>query len=219
MNYGSILTFLDALGIRKLCTDTRYVLFCHGDEELLCGHGDIYRMYFCFYNHLELRLESRIHLPYVSLLLSYQVIHGVTQLWMKESQYYITIRSEPLSIIDVPVASMHWTHYIMQSYRYTMKTSHGFQLFIGIKLRVTTYTQSVLVSIYDGPILVKIASLYDLNKFRYLGGLTVTCSVNVVNTDADFEEGNEFLIAYQNRKQNVTKVELSRVLVTHFMHQ
>ena len=189
---------------RRRCVDSRYVLRCVDEEERLCGHGDIYMKYFCFSNILELQLESRVHPTYVSLLLSYQVLHGMTQLWLDESASYISFQ-QGITIIPVPLRTMD-PEYLLQSYRYTIKTFYGFILQVYISAHDILENEDISVSVFDGPILVNSSFLYDMDQFTYTGGFTITCGVDMVNSKVVPEIGLK--IVFQRKEQNITNINL-----------
>ena len=168
------------MSLKKLCKDIRYVLSCHEDEELLCGHGDIYMTYFCFYHQLQLKLESRVHPAYTSLVLSYQVLHSLINLWMEESFFFIN-STRNLYVSPVSLKALDIT-YLMQSYRYTIKTYYGCKLFVWLNIHNHTENEMISIRLFDGPILVNTSFLYEMESFKYFAGFAVTFGVDIQNS-------------------------------------
>ena len=187
---------------KMLCKDSRYVLQCLTDKELLCSHGYFYMNYFCFYNHLELLLESRVHPTYTSLLLSYQVIHGRSSLMMQESQGHSFIFHK---ITFTPFITKQT--YSMQSYRFIMTTLYGFQLIVGYNIDDITFYENVSVSIFDGPFLVHSAFLHEKKEFAHYGGPIITCRIDIDNHFRISE--NKLDIFFRRAEQNITNFTLT----------
>ena len=157
---------------------------CMKDEEQLCGHGDIYVTYFCLFNQLELRLESRVDLTYASLLVQYQVMHGLTYLWLNETHSH----ADPTQELTIMTIIFEAVFFASQLQSHTVKTFYRFLLEIGIKVILAEDVHSqdnvedlISVSIFDGPILVNSSFLYEMDGFRYVGGFTITCQVDIMN--------------------------------------
>ena len=165
--------------------------------------------YFCFFNQLELNLESRVHPTYSSLLFSYQVLHGLTELWLEESHSRIDVSgTKLLDIISVPFRPVSQL-YILQTYRYTIHTYYGFLLLVGIKKLDPVDNKDIFVSVFDGPILVNSSYLYEMHKFMYEGGYTITCQVDIIN---DIRlQGNGLGIIFQRIKPKITDVNLANL--------
>ena len=112
--------FVDVRNQTRRCDDSRYLLLCHGDEEQLCGHGELYRNYFCFFNRLDMLLESRVYPTYSSVLITYQVLHGLTTLWLNQHLSYNISPTWSEYKIVAPYHLMDLTSRL-QSYRITKK--------------------------------------------------------------------------------------------------
>ena len=177
---------------------------CQEEEEQICGHGDIYMTYFCLFNQLELRLESRVNSTYASLLVKYQVLHGLTRLLLEEthSQFDFT---EKLNRIPLTFRSLDFSH-LLQSYRYTIKTFYRYILEIGLFISEPLNDDIVFVNIFDGPILVNSSLLHEMHGFRYVGGFTITCQVDIINST--FVIGDRMAIVFQMITQDITDVNL-----------
>ena len=218
MTRQSIIYFAVAESPGRICKDARYLMRCQKDEEQLCGHGDIYMTYFCLFNQLELRLESRVDLTYASLLVQYQVMHGLTYLWLNETQSYADV-TKVLTIIPITFEAEILASQL-QSHRYTIKTFYRFILEIGIKVKlvedvVNHYNTDGLtsVSIFDGPILVISSFLYEMDGFSYIGGFTITCQLDIM-TSVAFIRGIIELI-FQRRLQVILDVNLANIEDTY----
>ena len=204
MLFGSYFTVLDP---KKRCKDSRYLLSCHEEEEVVCGHGDIYRTYFCFFNQLELRLESRVHPTYASLLLSYQVMHGLTKLWLRNDHSVIIANSTAYDeIIYVDFVQRGQP----QSYIYRIKTFfYGYLLKVRVSVLDNVDNNNVMVSMFDGPILVNSSYLYEMDKFIYVGGFAITYRVDIIASVQ--REGLGFDIHFVRDKSRSTDVSLSNL--------
>ena len=206
--YLTVLVFMfyiEEMSLKRQCKDIRYVLSCHEDEELLCGHGDIYMTYFCFYHQLQLKLESRVHPAYTSLILSYQVLHSLTNLWMEESFFFIN-STRKLYVRPVPLRALSST-YLMQSHRFTIKTYYGSQLFVWLNIHSYTENEMTSISLFDGPILVNTSFLYEMERFKYFGGFAVTLGVDILNSVMPTED--RFDIKFYRLTANMTDVDIS----------
>ena len=190
---------------------------CLKDEEQLCGHGDIYMTYFCLFSHLELRLESLVDSTYASLLVKYQVMHGVTYLWLNETHSHIDLK-QVLTLIPIKFEAAIPDNQL-QSYRYTLKSYYGFLLEIGIKVILVedinhnNVDDLIYVSIFDGPILVNSSFLYDMDRFSYVGGFTITCQVDIMNGVALIRGTIKLL--FQRRLQEILDVNLTNIKDTY----
>ena len=191
---------------------------CLKDEEQLCGHGDIYMTYFCLFNQLELRLESRVDSTYASLLVKYQVMHGLTYLWLNEAHSH-TEFTQVLTIIPIKFEAALVDNQL-QSYRYTVKTFYRFLLEVGIKIikledvkELYNAEDLISVSIFDGPILVNSSLLSEMDGFSYVGGYTITCQVDIFN-GITYIRGILNLI-YQRRLQETLDVNLANIKDTY----
>ena len=177
---------------------------CQEEEEQICGHGDIYMTYFCLFNQLELRLESRINSTYASLLVKYQVLHGLTRLLLEETHSQF-IYPQKFHRIPLTFRLLDFSH-LLQSYRYTIKSFYRFTLEIRIFVYEPLKDDMVFVDIFDGPILVNSSPLHEMHGFRYVGGFTITCQVDVIKSTFLIEGRME--IVFQMLKQTITDVNL-----------
>ena len=190
---------------------------CLKDEEQLCGHGDIYMTYFCLFNQLELRLESRVDSTYASLLVKYQVMHGLTYLWLNETQSHVAFR-QVLFIIPIQFDGAIYDNQL-QSHRYTVNTFYRFLLEIGINViyidDISHKNADGLISvrIFDGPILVNSSFLYEMDGFSYVGGFTITCQVDIINVIILKRCGIKLI--FQRRLQETLDVNLANIEDTY----
>ena len=141
------------------------------------------------------------------MLLSYQVLHGHTELWLEESHSRINVNARKLVDTILVVFTPVNRTYLLQSYRYTIQTSYGYLLLMGIKkLHTVRNKDDIVVSVFDGPILVKSSYLYKMHKFKYQGGFTITCRVDIINTVG--LKGSGLDILFQRTKPKHTDVTL-----------
>ena len=166
--------------------------------------------YFCFFNRLALLPESRVHEPYASVLLSYQVLHGMIGLWMKNALLYKNVDDrDPLRIVTIRLDEKNWL-YQFQTYLVTMQTTYGSKLFVGIKVGDISTQQNVSLRIFDGPILVEASSLDDMDRFSYAGGHIIVCGVDLVNNDGT-ESGSNFEIIFQVSNLKIIDIILPKL--------
>ena len=126
--------------------------------------------YFCFFNQLELRLESKVHPTYTSLVVSYQVLHGLTKLWFGDLPAIYVIEAEKEKEVPkhVRFISINLAYQLL-SYLYNFKVLLSrYLLYVGIEVLDTVKHYDVRVSIFDGPYLVNSSYLHEMDKFTYL---------------------------------------------------
>ena len=157
---------------------------------------------------MELRLESRVDPTYASLLITYQLLHGLTKLWMDEYFSDKTYTRTTVFIIKAPFNSMS-VKVPLQTYRMTIRVYYGFLVGISIFTYYVTNNKHVSVSIFDGPILVNTSFLGDIDGFLYIGGYEVTCLIVVLN--GDVPEVNGLEMQYEIYRQTLDHVKLSNV--------
>ena len=159
---------------------------------------------------MQLRLESRVHPTYASVSVMYQVQHGVTQLWMEEYHRYTQYIHH---LGKLPIFRNYLYHlnrtYLLQSYRYVIHTVYGFKILVGFNVTNSTNNKDVSVDILDGPILAKRSFIPQMHEFSYIGGFTVTCNINFINSV--LEPQYNFEIVYQKVNQRTTDVKLLNI--------
>ena len=188
---------------------------CLKDEEQLCGHGDIYMTYFCLFHELELRLESRVDSTYASLLVKYQVMHGLTYLWLNETHSHIDLKQVLTTVpikFDAAISDNQ-----LQSQRYTLKIYYRYLLEIRVILdediNYNNVDDLIYVSIFDGPILVNSSFLYEMGGFSYVGGFTITCQVDIMHGVALIR--GRIKLLFQRRLQEILDVNLANIKDTY----
>ena len=155
-----------------------------------------------------MRLESRVDPTYASLLITYQLLHGLTKLWMDEYFSDKTYTQTPVFRIQDPFNSMS-VKLPLQTYRITIRVYYGFLVGLSIITYYVTNNKHVSVSIFDGPILVNTSFLDDIDGFLHIGAYEVTCLIVVLNGDVPEVNGLEML--YEIYRQALDHVKLSNV--------
>ena len=159
-------------------------MLCNQEEEVICGQGNQYNNYYCFFNKVDIELQNTHTVPKFSVLLIYQ-IRTLRELWLREFRAFMgklerfEERSQSdhlLMFHDIPDAEMIWSH------RYTIWTYHG----QGVQLKFFAINfakeDRVSVAIFDGPVKVISRLIYEYTHssnnfysvYRYKGGFCVT---------------------------------------------
>ena len=189
------------------------ILVCNNDEELLCGHGDIYMTYFCFYNKMIVDMYEFEANAYLSVLLVYQVIENIQQsLIVKKFTRYIGV--------DTPSMPLHKSTIIfnfmrfngpMRIYRYTIKTYYGYGLKGIVYFQQVHTSDSVVVDIYDGPFLLRSYTQREIRYYEFTAGFLVRILYKVPSITIN----STITMAYRKTQHNCTYHRLTDVGETY----
>ena len=124
---------------------------------------------------MRIRSEHITPLTYASVLVVYQIMQDIGQPFiLKEFQRYIGYDSTPTTILTSAV-SFDFTRFIgpIWSYRYTVQTYYGYGIAGVVYFKHTSISDRVIMSFYDGPLLVSSFGTAEQQGNRFIGGFLV----------------------------------------------
>ena len=153
---------------------------CKNDTRLVCGYKHRTSDYLCMFNKLIIELNNFISYPKISILLSYEIVQKQAVIYYLNDYHRYMVRE---GTTYIPFDSTLFNILGYQSYLYTVWVAHGLGININIEVVVINYQTNAFVNIYDGPILVKSTTLYELasNRFRYQAGFRVTIGITMID--------------------------------------
>ena len=158
-------------------------LICNGDEEQLCGHGDMYMTYFCFYNKMSVAVRQWIPPTYISIIIVYQVMQDIGKsLMVKDLFRYIGI-STPAKPLLISTISFNVTHSNgpIWLYRYTVRTYYGYGIIGAVFFQQVHTSDTVVVNIYDGPFLLRSYNHHASRGDTFIAGYLALFLIKVPN--------------------------------------
>ena len=132
------------------------------------------------FNKLNIELNNILSYPKMSILLSYEIVQKQAVIYYLNDYHRYMVRE---GTTYIPFDSTLFNIIGYQSYLYTVWVAHGLGININIEAFVIKYQTNAFVNIYDGPILVKSTTLYELasNRFRYQAGFRVTIGITMID--------------------------------------
>ena len=180
---------------RDDCIADRMVLMCKGTRIRICDFNNRLHNYFCFHNIFEIYPVHLITPAHASVLVLYQIMQDIGQPFvLQELNRYIGYDTQ----LETMLISRRNFYYSSMSepiwsVRYTIQTYYGYGIACAITFRNTSVTDRVIVSYYDGPMLVGSFNTSALNKRSFKGGFLV-----------------RFLLQFPKRGMNGTSIKTFR---------
>ena len=202
-NYVGYLVDFSHKSLWSLCNDAEFALVCYDILKRLCGQEHPQMNFYCFDNEVNINMVSRNYPTYFAVLYTYQVMRNRKALWLTDS---IDIGAPDSHEIFRMYSLKELGVNMVRTDLYTIATTLDYGINISAVAYEITKKEHGVANIFDGPMLVKSSSFYELTtqEFHHSAGFRAKLVLQFI----DGEVKGSVIVTYQVYRRQIHTVTL-----------